>query len=145
MPKVTPEEQRALLGHPNMAEILAVLESPVEPRDCNDWRNGYVVYNLQVEDHTTIGLAEEEGQRTVHTLDHWRGPQDTDDTGAPRGTRFDLGAYNRHESAQREARAKHGLEFLQRPHRKGPYVRTGSKTRALVNAAYIEQHNTEWN
>ena len=142
MSKVTKSDWEALKGHPNMAEILEVLESETEPYEYNDWHNGYVIGYLSP--NADPATLESGGNYLTHTLDHWKGTQDTDSTGAPRGTLFKLDSFKRHEEAHREARAQHGLEFLQRPHRKGPYVRLGPKTRSLVNEAYLKQHSEEW-
>lgn len=141
MSKVTKEELKALEGHLNRLDILEVLESPVEPYEQNDWHNGYLIQSMP--DNVDTDCFDAPNYLT-HTLDHWKGKQGRNSIGAPIGTMFKVDGFRRHEEAQKEARAQHGLEFLQRPHRKGPYVRMGPKTRKLVNEAYIRQHNEEW-
>ena len=146
MSKVTKSERKALEGHPNAKEIMAVLESEVEPCEAREWRSGYVT--CSVDAFPSGGLREPtegcEGHHTIHKLSHWRGKQETDRTGAPKGSKFIVETFMRHDETQKKARAQHGLEFLQRPNRRGPYVRVNPRVKRLVNEAYLKQHTEEW-
>jgi len=127
MSKATQKDLEALSGHPNAQEILEVLESPVEPWEETDRKKGYIVdYDLRED---TVP-CEREGIATVHRLKHWQNR--------------DIQGLIEHIERQRIHRARWGLEFLERPNRKGPYATTGPSARKKVKEAYIEQHRAEW-
>jgi hypothetical protein len=131
MSKVTKEQRESLRDHPKAREILEVLESPVESWESDERKKGYVVNSPAAHD-PEAHLGDPSVQLTVHRLSQWE------------RHRGDAGAIVRYSEDQKAKRAKHGLEFLQRPNGKGPYLRTGRVTRAKVNAAYLEQHRREW-
>ena len=131
MSKVTRAQREALRGHPKAPEILEVLESPVESWESDERKKGYVINSPAAQD-PEYHPGDPSVQLTVHRLSQWERAK-----GAG-------GAIVRHNEEQRALRARWGLEFLQRPHGKGPYLRTGRVTRAKVNAAYLEQHRREW-
>jgi len=120
---LTPEELACLRGHPNAAAILEVLAEPVDAQDSNERKNGYVVGQG---DYWLEGANEGDPLHTTHTLAHWQGGWDAEQ-------------FHKHEANAAKAKATHGLGFLQRPHGKGPYLRTGPKTRKLVLEAYAAQ------
>ena len=131
MIKVTKAQREALLGHPQAPEILEVLESPVESWECDERKKGYVINSPAAHD-PEASLGDPSVQLTVHRLSQWERAKGAGD------------AIVRHNEEQRALRARWGLEFLQRPNGKGPYLRTGRVTRDRVNEAYLKQHRKEW-
>ena len=123
---------QALAGHPNAAEILAVLDSPVEANEHPDRVKGYVVGygDAWVDNGDTSDWGEP--MHTTHRLRHWEGG-------------FDPEGFLRHDQRCREARAQHGLQFLQRPNNMGPYIRRGPSTQRKIQEAYKAQVEAEKN
>ena len=119
---------KALEGHENAAAIHEVLALPTEPEHHNDRHNGYIVGTGEL-----LEISEgREGDplHTTHTLAHWQGPWDPE-------------AFKRHQIRQLEKRAREGLGFLEKPHRKGRYKSLRPSTRAKVKEAYNEQVEKE--
>ena len=131
MSKVTKAHREALRDHPKAQEILEVLESPVESWESDERKKGYVVNSPAAHD-AEYDPGDTSVQLTVHRLAQWE------------RAKGDAGAIERYSEVQRALRARWGLEFLQRPHGKGAYLRTGRVTRDKVNAAYLKQHLREW-
>lgn len=114
----------ALEGHENAAEILAVLDE--DPAHDEDRKKGYVVGEggLWLE-----GANTGEPEHTVHRLAHWEGGWDAEQ-------------HQRHDERQRAARASHGLQFLEKPNRKGKWgLRPSSRKKCLEQ--YREQVREE--
>jgi hypothetical protein len=129
---MTPEEiKAALAGHENAQAIMDVLESPTEVHEAYDRKRGYVVgQDFLNGSHT----EPESGEvvHNVHRLPHWRDG-------------FTAEAFEAHQARQRDKRDREGLAFLERPHRKGRFTRTGPKTQAKVNTQYLAQLEAENN
>lgn len=129
------EIEKALEGHENREEILALLAESVDPMDHNDRKNGYIVgqqgstseeSDVDWIEGGTIG----DPLHTTHRLAHWE-------------SGFDAEQHARHDRKHSEARAKHGLQFLERPNGKGRYATRGPKARAQIQENYREQIKAE--
>ncbi len=131
MDKVTKAQREALRDHSHAPEIMEVLNSPVDSWESDERKKGYVVNSPAAHD-PEYDPDDYSVQLTVHRLSQWE------------RSKGDAGAIVRYSEEQRALRARWGLEFLQRPHGKGPYVRTGRVTKDKVNEAYKEQHIREW-
>ncbi len=131
MSRATKAQKEALRDHPRAQEIMEVLESPVESWESDERKKGYVINSPAAHD-PEAGPGDPSVQLTVHRLSQWE------------RAKGDAGAIVRYSEEQKALRARHGLEFLQRPNGKGPYLRTGRVTRDKVNAAYLKQHLREW-
>ena len=122
---------KALEGHPNRKAIIETLDSPVEPWEASDWREGYLVgaHHALISD---VAHSELEGIETVHRLGHWKGG-------------FDLKAYKARDAKTKAARGLWGLEFMEKPNRNGRYEKAGPSNKKKVTEAYMKQHRKEWN
>ena len=124
------EYLKALEGHPNREAIIETLDSPVEPWEAYDWREGYLVgaYYALTDDVAQSKLG---GIETVHRLSHWKGG-------------FDAEAFKTRDSKKKEVRGLWGLEFMEKPNRNGRYEKAGPSNKKKVTEAYINQHRREW-
>jgi hypothetical protein len=122
--------EKALAGHKNALEILEVLNSPVEEYEMADRKQGYVVGNAALfgAQENAQGNALACGRKDKHWM-----------------YGFDPEGHKRHNERQKDRRARHGLQFLERPNRKGRFIRMGAKTRAKVREQYNEQVKAEEN
>ncbi len=121
--------KHALDGHPNAAEIMAVLESPTEPHEAYERKAGWVVGSGEIIPTQDTG----DHIDTAHRLPHWN-------------CGFDATLYIRHNSRQKKKRARHGLQFLERPHRKGRFVRVNlPNVRKKIKSQYFAQVQAEAN
>jgi hypothetical protein len=129
---ITKEELKALEGHPHREEILALLGEPVEAHGSQERRSGCVV---------SCEIPEEEGEAiyTVHMDKHWNKPLQRDPSGKPLGTTFDPLLWSATDARRKTRRARQGLEFMERPHRKGPWNLDRPTSRKKALQAYKEQ------
>ncbi len=126
MSKVTKAQRESLRNHPRAQEIMEVLESPVDPWETTENRKGHVVQG-NGDAPAPGGNHDDGGLYSVHRLDHWE---------KHGGTGEALAHHNRKQS---NLRAYHGLDFLLRPHGKGPYKRATPGIRKAVVEAYRAQ------
>lgn len=121
MDKITKAMKDSLNGHPSAKEIMEVLQSPTEPREMQERRQGYTV---ELEDWERLPDAGSETQLfSVKLLKHWRGGF------CPEG-------FGAHNERQRELRAWHDLGFTLRPNRHGRYKKITPSVRRKCLAAY---------
>ena len=125
--KIPQEHIDALKGHPEAAAIMAVLQSPTEPGDMQDRKQGHSV-SMAADGVPDVDTGEmlEHQLFDVVLLKHWRGG-------------FDPLEYKVHLERQATRARWHDLGFLLRPNRKGPSAKVTPSVRRKVLKAYKDQ------